>query len=224
MTMTTGGKMRNQELKVSASVWSADLGDLRAQLAGVEPYCDSFHFDVMDGHYVPYLLFGPDQVRSLRSHATKPFQIHLMVEHPEEMLGLFLDCGDTFILHRETCRAWRELTARVKGEGKHVGVALKVGEDWREIEKDLSSVDLVLVMGTAIGIRGASINPGTYAAIRQLKEYAGANGIDFAIQADGGIRRDTVPLLRQAGADVVTAGSLLFGEDYARFRTWIRAV
>jgi ribulose-phosphate 3-epimerase len=216
--------MSEQHLKVSASLWSADLGDLRAQMAGVEQYCESFHFDVMDGHYVPYLLFGPDQVRSLRPRSSKPFEIHLMVDHPDQMLGLFLDLGDVFILHRKTCRNWDHLKARVKGSGKRLGLALEVDEDWREIQSDLPTLDLVLVMGTMIGVKGASIHPGTYAVIRQLKDYSGARGIDVTVQADGGIREDTVPLLHKAGADVVTAGSLLFGQDYARFYAWIQSI
>jgi ribulose-phosphate 3-epimerase len=211
-------------LEVSASLWSADLGNLRRDLLDVEPYCDSFHFDIMDGHYVPNLLFGPDQVRALRGLSRKPFQLHLMVEGPERLVHLFLDCGDVFILHRETCRDWRDLAHALRSRGKQVGVALRVDEDWRDLLDDIVLVDLVLLMGTAIGVKGVGMAPGVLDTVAALKEQLAASGATRRLQADGGIRRETVPLLRAAGIDAVTAGSLLFGNDHAELRRWLRTL
>jgi ribulose-phosphate 3-epimerase len=211
-------------LAVSASLWSADLGDLRAGLLAVEPHCDSFHFDIMDGHYVPNLLFGPDQVRTLRGLTGKPFQLHMMVNAPERLVPLFLDAGNVFILHRETCQDWRALARELRTEGKQVGVALRVGEDWRDLLDDLGLVDLVLLMGTEIGVKGAGIAEGVLATAGVLRDRLATAGAAVPLQADGGIRRQTVPLLRAAGIDAVTAGSLLFDADHAEVARWLRAL
>lgn len=212
-------------LAVSASLWSADLGNLAASVRAVEPHCDSFHFDIMDGHYVPNLLFGPDQVAALRGLTSKPFQLHLMVSAPERLVPLFLDTGDVFILHRETCRDWRTLASDLRARGKQVGVALRVGERWDDLLDDLALLDLIVLMGTAIGIKGAGIAASVYPTAAALKaRLAEAGGNAPRLQADGGIRRHTVPLLRSAGVDAVTAGSLLFEADHADIRQWLRTL
>lgn len=224
--MTAGGppSRPRRPLEVSASLWSADLGALRAGLLAVEPYCDSFHFDIMDGHYVPSLLFGPDQVRALRGLSRKPFQLHLMVSAPERLLPLFLDVGDVFILHRETCRDWRDLARELRARRKQVGIALRIGEDWQDLCDDLALVDLIVPMGTEIGIKGAGISPRVFATVGALRERLAGSGAAVRLQADGGIRRETVPLLRDAGVDAVTAGSLLFDTDHAQTRRWLRTL
>lgn len=211
-------------LEVSASLWSADLGNLRAGLLAVEPYCDSFHFDIMDGHYVPSLLFGPDQILALRELSRRPFQMHMMVSAPERLVPLFLEAGDVFILHRETCRDWRVLARDLRASGKQVGVALQIGEDWRDLIEDVALVDLVVLMGTVVGIKGASIAPGVFATIRALRARLADSGARLHLQADGGIRKETVPLLREAGIDAVTAGSLLFATHHEETWRWLRAL
>lgn len=212
-------------LAVSASLWSADLGNLAASVRAVEPHCDSFHFDIMDGHYVPNLLFGPDQVRALRGLTRKPFQLHLMVNAPERLIPMFLDTGDVFILHRETSRDWRALAGELRARHKQVGVALRVGEGWHDLLDDLGLVDLIVLMGTEIGIKGAGIAGSVYETIGALRyRLAGAGGAAPRLQADGGIRKHTVPRLRSAGVDAVTAGSLLFEADHADVRQWLRTL
>jgi len=212
-------------LAVSASLWSADLGNLAASVQAVEPHCDSFHFDIMDGHYVPNLLFGPDQVRALRGLTRKPFQLHLMVSAPERLVPLFLETGDVFILHRETCQDWRGLARDLRAQRKQVGVALRVGEDWHDLIEDLALVDLIVLMGTEVGIKGAGVAASVYEAISGLRHrLATAGDAAPGLQADGGIRKHTVPLLRSAGIDAVTAGSLLFEADHADVRQWLRTL
>jgi ribulose-phosphate 3-epimerase len=210
---------------VSASLWSADLAALGHDTRRVDPHCDSFHFDVMDGHYVPNLLFGPDQVQRIRAFTRRPFEIHLMVEHPEQVADLFLASGDVFIVHRETCREWPALRRRLRRHGKRTGLALRVEEDWRGLEGELPDLDVVLVMGTPIGAKGLSIEPTVYRKIGELRAHLRARGLaGVRIQADGGIRRETIPLLVAAGADAVTAGSLLFQQEPRRFRAWTQAL
>jgi ribulose-phosphate 3-epimerase len=214
--------MKNK-IKMSCSLWSADLSQLKASLSEVEEYCDSFHFDIMDGHFVPNLLFGPDIVKALRGLSKKPFEVHLMVNNPETMINLFDDTGaDVFIIHPETCKDAAKTIHYLKSNGKKVGIALKVEEELEKISAYLSFVDYVVVMGTKIGIKGVSISPGTYEKVRLLKEVINKNNYRIEVQVDGGIRKDTVPKLYESGADIITAGSLLFNNYYQSVYTWLQ--
>lgn len=214
--------MKNK-IKMSCSLWSADLSQLKASLSEVEKYCDSFHFDIMDGHFVPNLLFGPDTVKALRGLSKKPFEVHLMVNNPEAMINLFDDTGaDVFIIHPETCKDAAKTIHCLKSNGKKAGVALKAEEELEKISDYLSFIDYVIVMGTEIGIKGVSISPGTYEKVRLLKEVINKNNYRIEVQVDGGIRNDTVPKLYESGADIITAGSLLFNNNYESIYTWLQ--
>lgn len=212
-----------KKIKMSCSLWSADLSQLKASLSEVEEYCDSFHFDIMDGHFVPNLLFGPDTVKALRSLTKKPFEVHLMVNNPETMIDLFDDTGaDVFIIHPETCKDATKTIHCLKNNGKKVGIALKAEEELEKISDYLSFIDYVIVMGTEIGIKGVSISPGTYEKVRLLKEVINKNNYSVEVQVDGGIRKNTVPKLYESGADIITAGSLLFNNNYQSVYTWLQ--
>jgi ribulose-phosphate 3-epimerase len=207
--------MLKEKIKVSASLWSADLKNLGTSLQSVEKYCDAYHFDIMDGHYVPYLLFGSDIVAALRPLTSKPFDIHLMVNNPDELVDAFIEAGgDIFILHAETCNDICKTARYLKTKGKKVGLALKVNESCEDVLKYISEIDYIVVMGTEIGIKGVSLHPQTYERIQYLKDQIQKLKPDVKIQVDGGIRRETVPKLYESGADFVTAGSLLFNDNY----------
>jgi ribulose-phosphate 3-epimerase len=207
---------------VSASAWSADLGALRASLAAAAPHCDSIHFDIMDNHFVPELLFGPDILATVKPHVPVPFQAHMMIENPERCVARYAPVVDTFLFHPATCADWSGIKQKVRGLGRSVGLALLLGEDWRVYRDDLAEVDVALVMGTDVGIKGVDINTDAYAVISELREYIDANGYACLIQADGGIRRQTLPLLIAAGVDAITPGSLFFGSDFGTFRSRLR--
>jgi ribulose-phosphate 3-epimerase len=208
-----------RELHVSASAWSADLGALRTSLAAAAPQCDSIHFDIMDNHFVPELLFGPDILAAVKPHVPVPFQAHMMMENPERCVIRYAPVVDTFLFHPGTCSDWPQIKRTVRGLGRSVGLALLLGEDWRAYRDDLAEVDVVLVMGTEVGIKGVDINSGAYAVISELREHIDAHGYACLIQADGGIRRHTLPLLIAAGVDAITPGSLFFGSDFSTFRS-----
>jgi ribulose-phosphate 3-epimerase len=213
--------MTTDRLRISASAWSADLGDLRRALVAAEPYCDAFHFDIMDGRFVPNLLFGPDQLRSLRDSIQLPFELHFMVQDPGALLDQFMDSGDEYIFHRRGCLDWDDLSDRLHRQGKRIGVVLEVSEDWTSLLDVLDNVDIVLVMGTALGIKGVSIEPRVYDQIAELRRYINDRPSDTRIYADGGIRVDSVPKLKSAGVDGITAGSILFKQPFNRFNAWI---
>ena len=207
---------------MSASAWSADLGALRASLAAAAPHCDSIHFDIMDNHFVPELLFGPEILATVKPHVPVPFQAHMMMENPERCVTRYASVVDTFLFHPKTCSDWPELKREIRGLGRTVGLALLLGEDWRAYRDDLAEVDVVLVMGTEVGIKGVDINSDVYTVISELREHIDAHGYACLIQADGGIRRHTLPRLIAAGVDAVTPGSLFFGSDFSTFRSRLR--
>ena len=207
---------------MSASAWSADLGALRASLAAAAPHCDSIHFDIMDNHFVPELLFGPDILATVKPHVPVPFQAHMMIENPERCVARYAPVVDTFLFHPATCADWSGIKQEVRGLGRSVGLALLLGEDWHVYRDDLAEVDVALVMGTDVGIKGVDISTDAYAVISELREYIDAHGYACLIQADGGIRRHTLPLLIAAGVDAITPGSLFFGSDFGTFRSRLR--
>lgn len=207
-----------RQVHVSASAWSADLGALRSSLAAAASHCDSIHFDIMDNHFVPGLLFGPDILAAVRPHVRVPFQAHLMVKNPERCLDSFAPVADTFLFHPGTCADWPGVRQRARELGRAVGLALRLGEDWRPYRDDLADLDVVLVMGTEVGIKGIDINVGAYDVISQLREHIDSHNYTCLIQADGGIRRHTLPRLLAAGVDAITPGSLFFGSDFRTFR------
>jgi ribulose-phosphate 3-epimerase len=214
--------MSVRQVHVSASAWSADLGALRASLAAAAPHCDSVHFDIMDNHFVPELLFGPDILATVKPHVPVPFQAHMMIENPERCVARYAPVVDTFLFHPATCADWSGIKQEVRGLGRSVGLALLLGENWRAYRDDLAEVDVALVMGTDVGIKGVDINTDAYAVISELREYIDAHGYACLIQADGGIRRHTLPLLIAAGVDAITPGSLFFGSDFGTFRSRLR--
>jgi ribulose-phosphate 3-epimerase len=214
--------MSVRQLHVSASAWSADLGALRASLAAAAPHCDSIHFDIMDNHFVPELLFGPDILATVKPHVPVPFQAHMMIENPERCVARYAPVVDTFLFHPATCADWSGIKQKVRGLGRSVGLALLLGEDWRAYRVDLADVDVALVMGTDVGIKGVDINTDAYTVISELREHIDAHGYACLIQADGGIRRHTLPRLIAAGVDAITPGSLFFGSDFGTFRSRLR--
>jgi ribulose-phosphate 3-epimerase len=217
--------MKNKSLKISASLWSANLAELSTSMRLVEDYCGSFHFDIMDGHFVNNLLFGPDLIKALRKYSNKAFEIHLMVNNPEEIIEHFIEAGgDIFILHTQTCKQPFKVILELKGKGKKVGIVLKVDDDYEEIMQYLHLVDYIIVMGTAIGVKGAALSLNTYERIKYLRNIIDHEHYGIELQVDGGIRKETVPELFKSGADIITAGSLLFDNNYEDIYLWIRGL
>ena len=212
-------------LKCSTSLWSADLANLAAEIRGVEPYSERFHLDVADGHYVPALLFFPDLVKALRPHTRLPFEIHLMTTDPLAWIDPFTEAGaDGFIFCFDAVGDPGAALRAIRSRGKRAGISLLVTEPVERIEPYWDELDLLTLCGTAMGIKGASMDPGVPAKIRQAREIIQRRGLKTEIEADGGIRRETVPLLHAAGADTIVPGSLMFREDPAAMRRWLASL
>src|SRR5581483_12351144 len=209
-------------LKCSTSLWSADLGNLAAELRRVEPFSERFHLDVADGHYVPNLLFFPDLVRALRPHTNLPFEVHLMVTDPLAWVEPFVEAGaDGIIFCYDSVPDPGAVLRRIKAEGKFAGISLSISEPLQVLDAFWEQLDLVTIIGTALGIKGASMDSSILAKIAQGRKIISQRKLAVEIEADGGIRRETVPLLKAAGADFIVPGSLMFKEDPKTMREWL---
>jgi ribulose-phosphate 3-epimerase len=212
-------------LQCSTSLWSADLANLANDMKRVEPYSERFHIDVVDGHYVPLLLFFPDMVKALRKYTDLPFEVHLMTTDPFIWIDPFIDAGADIILCQfDTMADPPQLIDAVRAHGKKFGVALRLEDSVDVLEPYWSDLDLVTILGTTVGIKGATMDPRVPDRIRQARQSISERALQTEIQADGGIRRHTVPLIHAAGADSIVPGSLMFKEDPPEMRAWLASL
>ncbi len=210
-------------LKCSTSLWSADLSNLGAEIRRVEPYSERFHLDVADGHYVKNLLFFPDQVKALRPHTRVPFEVHLMVTKPLDWIEPFVEAGaDGFIFCFDSMQNPAAVLSATRSAGKAAGVSLLITESLEVLEPYWEQLDLVTIVGTAMGIKGASMDSSVPGKIRRARRIISDRGLKVQIEVDGGIRRETVPLIHAAGADWIVPGSLMFKEDPTSMRQWLK--
>lgn len=209
-------------LKCSTSLWSADLANLAADIRRVEPYSDRFHLDVSDGHFCPTMLFFPDLVASIRPHTRLPLEAHLMTTDPLAWIEPFAQAGiDGFIFCYSSMTHPSEVLRATKAAGKFAGISLALDEDLDLLTPHWDQLDIITIMGTELGIKGASMDERVPAKIRRAKELIHQRGRPIELQSDGGIRRTTVPLLATAGADSIVPGSLMFKENPAEMRRWL---
>ena len=209
-------------LKCSTSLWSADLTNLAADMKRVEPFSERFHLDVADGHYVKTLLFFPDLVKALREHSRLPFEVHLMTTEPMDWIEPFAEAGaDGIIFCFDAARDPGEVLRAIKDRGMQAGVSLLLDEPLDVLDPHWDRLDILTLVGTAMGIKGASMDPSVPDKIRRAREIIRRRSLRTEIEADGGIRRETVPLLHAAGADFIVPGSLMFREDPRAMREWL---
>ncbi len=201
-------------VQIAPSILSADFGHLaqavqRVTRAGAQ----RIHIDVMDGHFVPNLTFGPLVVRACRAATSLPLDVHLMITAPERLVDAFAQAGaDVLIPHVEATPHIHRLLQHIRALGKGVGVALNPGTPPVMVEPILHLVDQVLVMTVNPGFAGQAFLPETLATVRAVRALARAHGRDdLTIAVDGGIGPRTAPQARAAGADIFVAGSAIFG-------------
>jgi len=212
-------------LKCSTSLWSADLSNLAAEMKRVEPYSERFHLDVADGHYVKNMLFFPDLVRALRPHTRKPFEVHLMVTDPLVWIEPFAEAGANGIIFcLDSTRDPVAVLKSAKGAGLYAGISLLISEPLEVLEPLWMQMDIVTLVGTAMGIKGASMDASIPEKVRHARRLVNERKLKLDIEVDGGIRRETVPAIKAAGADFIVPGSLMFKEDPPQMRRWLESL
>ena len=210
------------------SMWSADLIRLADDLARIEGHADMLHVDVADGHFAPALLFFPDLVARMRSATSIPIHVHLMVADTVllEQVAQFADSGaDLISVHVENAAVADEALDLIRGRGIAAGMVLRVETPVATCRPYLDRLDFLTLLGTAIGVKGQGLDPAATDRLKEANALIGETGRRIVLAADGGIRENTVPFLRSAGAETVVMGSLAFGADDlpARMR-WLHAL
>lgn len=198
---------------LAPSLLSADFVRLAEEIAKVEAAgADWLHLDIMDGHFVPNLTFGPPVVAAIRKITKLPLDVHLMVTNPAELVEQFAAAGaDWLTVHVETEQHLHRLVNRIRELGVKPAVTLNPATPVAQLDEILSEVDMVLVMSVNPGFGGQKFIPASLTKIRRLKEKLDQIGRPVLIEVDGGVNETTAPQLVQAGVDVLVAGSAVFG-------------
>jgi len=192
-------------------VLSADFGALAEAVALVEPVTSWLHLDVMDGHFVPNITFGPPVVAALRPVTSLPLDCHLMIENPDEYIAAFAEAGaDMVSVHVEACRHLNRTLQLIRDHGMLPGVVVNPATPIEALSEVLSMVHHVLVMSVNPGFGGQKFLPRSVERIAQLRRLRQEFGLNFRIEVDGGIANDTVASVVESGAEMLVAGSAIF--------------
>lgn len=204
-------------VKIAPSILSANFGILQTEIENLDKSgADLIHLDIMDGNFVPNLTFGPGVVKALRPHTKLPFDAHLMVNNPDEMIPWFIAAGaDIITVHAETCPHLDKTLHTIRAYGLKAGVALNPATPESVLEYVLDKLDMVLVMSVNPGFGGQKFIESSLNKIAEVKSLIGERPIE--IEVDGGINPLTAARCISAGADILVAGTAVFaGGEYAR--------
>jgi ribulose-phosphate 3-epimerase len=214
-------------MRAYVSLWSADLLEVGRSIEAVGDAADGFHIDVMDGHFVPELLFGADFVSAVCRRTAQPVEVHLMVDEADRWIERFAKTGCAWIAIHLASSENAEVSLReIERQGARPVITLTLAESPEDVEPYLELVDRVLVMGTKRAVKGvAAPDIRTYGQVAELVRLRNSSTRRPDVIVDGGIRRESVPLLAEAGADGIIPGSLVLGSpEPVSVLAWIHEI
>lgn len=200
-------------IQLAPSILSADFSQLAQDVSKIqEGGAHLIHVDVMDGHFVPNISFGAAVMKSLQGKTDLPFDVHLMIENPDDYLEDFMTPQTEYItVHQEACTHLHRTIQHIKAAGAKAGVSINPATPLIMLDEILGDVDLVLIMSVNPGFGGQKMIPQTLRKIEALKKRREKLGLDFRIEIDGGVKLDNINEVRKAGAEIIVAGSAVFG-------------
>lgn len=200
---------------IAPSILSADFANLGRDVEMVnQSQADWFHIDVMDGVFVPNISFGFPVIKAIQKYAKKPLDVHLMIVDPDRYIGAVRDCGAEIMnIHQEASTHLHRSIQAIKAAGMKAGVTLNPATPLVMIEEVIEDTDVIMLMGVNPGFGGQSFIKGTIEKMRRLREMVSHLDNPPLLEIDGGVNATTAPLLRDAGADVLVAGSYVFSSS-----------
>ena len=198
--------------KIAPSILAADFGNLQRDCEMINnSQADWFHIDVMDGHFVPNISYGMPVIQAIKKHATKPLDVHLMIEKPERYIEEFAKVGaDIITVHYESTVHLHRTLTQIKDSGCKAGVVLNLTTPVSVLEDILPQCYIVLLMSINPGFGGQKFEEMTYKKVKKLRQMANDQGLNTHIEIDGGVTSNNARKLIDAGADVLVAGSFIF--------------
>lgn len=200
-------------IKLAPSILSADFSKLGADVSAIERGgAHLIHVDVMDGHFVPNISFGATVMKSLEGKTKLPFDVHLMIENPDQYVAEFITAQTEYItVHQEACTHLHRSIQLIKSLGVKAGVSINPATSLDTLEYILPEVDLVLLMSVNPGFGGQKLIPSVLEKMKTLQGIKRSRGLAFAIEIDGGVTLENVAEVVDAGAEILVAGSAVFG-------------